>query len=363
MAAPKKTLWEIEAHTKAKHLILQRYMQAWLPIISRRNGRVVFIDGFAGPGVYAGGEDGSPIIAMRALIDHAHKQAIQSEVHFVFFEADKKRSEHLSAIIDPICKDLPKGCSVSVSHGEYAKLLSDALDELEANGKQLAPSLVFVDPFGVSGLPMDLVRRVLATPSCEVLVNFMTGYAHRFISAPEFEKHLDEIFGTSDWRNGRALTGHARIDFLRKLYISELQRQDVTGGARYARAFSMLNAAGQPIYDLVFATNHPVGIDRMKDALWKVDANAGERFSDATDPDQPTLLDQGAGHDDGLIAMLRETFRGTTVSWSVVEERIRQSPYRILKMPLLRAAKDPDSGISISPRGRGIKEDALLSFS
>lgn len=362
MAAPKKTLWEIEAHTKAKHLILRRYMQAWLPIISRRNGRVVFIDGFAGPGVYAGGEDGSPVIAMRALVDHAHKQKIQSEVHFVFFEADKKRAEHLDSIVDSVCKDLPKGCSASVSHGEYAKLLSDVLDELDATGKQLAPSLVFVDPFGVSGLPMHLVRRVLATPSCEVLVNFMTGYAHRFIAASEFEKHLDDIFGTIEWRKGRDLTGHARIDFLRKLYIGELQRQDVTGGARYARAFSMLNAAGQPIYDLVFATNHPLGIDRMKDGLWKVDANTGERFSDATDPDQPTLLDQGEGHDDGLITMLCDAFRGATVSWPVVEERIRQSPYRILKKPLLRAAKDPTSGIAIATKGRGITDDAQLSF-
>jgi len=163
-------------------------------------------------------------------------------------------------------------------------------------------------------------------------------------------------------RKGRALAGHARIDFLRKLYISELQRQDVAGGTRYARAFSMLNTASQPIYNLVFATNHPVGIDRMKDSLWKVDANAGGRFSDATDPNQTTLLDQGAGHDDGLIAMLRKTFRGTTVSWPVVEKIIHQSPYPILKMPLLRAAKDPNSEISIASKGQGIKEDALISF-
>jgi hypothetical protein len=38
-------------------------MQAWVPILTRYYGRVVYIDGFAGPGIYVGGEEGSPIIA------------------------------------------------------------------------------------------------------------------------------------------------------------------------------------------------------------------------------------------------------------------------------------------------------------
>ena len=68
MSGPKQTIWTLDPHTRAKHLILQRYLHAWIPIIALGRGRAVFIDGFAGPGVYAGGEEGSPIIAMRASI-------------------------------------------------------------------------------------------------------------------------------------------------------------------------------------------------------------------------------------------------------------------------------------------------------
>lgn len=362
MPGPKQTVWPIEPHTRAKHLILKRYLQAWLPIISRNRGRVVFIDGFAGPGIYDAGEEGSPVIAMRALIDHGFREVIKSNVHFLFFEADARRAARLGDVIAPLSQQLPQGCSATVLQGEYADLLTGALDEIEANGKQLAPSLVFIDPFGISGVPMSLVRRVLATPSCEVLINVMTGYMHRFISRPEFEKPMDDVFGVPSWRDGFALAGAERVDLLRRLYLAELTRTDVTGRARYARLFSMLNKSNQPIYDLVFATNHPMGIDRMKDAMWKVDGSGGECFSDATDPTQATLLDEDGDHDAGLISMLRSAFAGQTVGWPQIEERIRESPFRILKRPLLKAAADPASGITKASPTRAVGPLTRFSF-
>jgi hypothetical protein len=41
-------------------------------MLSKYNGRNIYIDGFAGPGRYKGGEDGSPIIALKALLEHPH---------------------------------------------------------------------------------------------------------------------------------------------------------------------------------------------------------------------------------------------------------------------------------------------------
>ena len=32
MAKPMQSLWEIEPHTKAKHEILKRYLDAWFPL-------------------------------------------------------------------------------------------------------------------------------------------------------------------------------------------------------------------------------------------------------------------------------------------------------------------------------------------
>jgi three-Cys-motif partner protein len=63
---PDEATWPIEDHTSAKHELLRRYLGAWFPILVSRGfvRRVLFLDGFAGPGIYRGGEPGSPIIAM-----------------------------------------------------------------------------------------------------------------------------------------------------------------------------------------------------------------------------------------------------------------------------------------------------------
>jgi len=70
MSKTTDTIWPREPHTEAKHAILRKYLDAWLPIITRWNGRVVYIDGFAGPGEYIGGDNGSPIIAIKAVLEH-----------------------------------------------------------------------------------------------------------------------------------------------------------------------------------------------------------------------------------------------------------------------------------------------------
>lgn len=70
LAEIKETVWSIEPHTRAKHQILEECLKAWFPILLRWQGRVLYLDGFAGPGVYSGGEEGSPIIALKTALTH-----------------------------------------------------------------------------------------------------------------------------------------------------------------------------------------------------------------------------------------------------------------------------------------------------
>ena len=52
------TVWELEPHTKAKHEILVTYLQAWFGIMGGTafEKRALVFDGFAGPGIYRGGQ-------------------------------------------------------------------------------------------------------------------------------------------------------------------------------------------------------------------------------------------------------------------------------------------------------------------
>ena len=66
----------IAPHTVAKHLLLKRYLDAWFPILGRYNNRINYIDGFAGPGEYEGGEDGSPLLAIEAARSHVERKTL-----------------------------------------------------------------------------------------------------------------------------------------------------------------------------------------------------------------------------------------------------------------------------------------------
>jgi three-Cys-motif partner protein len=79
MPQPKEMLWKLEEHSRAKHAILRRYLGGWLPVMSKWNSRLVLVDGFAGPGRYVGGEDGSPLIMLKAFLDHTRRDLIDAE--------------------------------------------------------------------------------------------------------------------------------------------------------------------------------------------------------------------------------------------------------------------------------------------
>ena len=120
---PGSTLWALENHTLDKHLVLKNYMDAWLPVMLRYNGRVLFIDAFAGPGEYTGGESGSPVIALRALI--GHNARMNGEINYIFIEKDPSRYEHLKTVLENLENEIPDNCNYQVINSTFIALLHD----------------------------------------------------------------------------------------------------------------------------------------------------------------------------------------------------------------------------------------------
>ena len=122
-----------------------------------------------------------------------------------------------------------------------------------------------IDPFGVKGMPMSVIRRIMANRSCEVYLSFMWEAMNRFVSQPEFEPSMDELFGSGEWRRARNLAGGERRDFLHGLYQKQLRE----AGAKQVVQFHLF-AGNRLKYSVFFGTRHPLGSDRMKQAIWKV---------------------------------------------------------------------------------------------
>lgn len=284
MAPPKDTLWKLEPHTRGKHLVLRSYLDAWLPILGSWKKRLLFIDGFAGPGEYEGGEEGSPQIAMRALGEHTARKPIGAEVGFLFIEEDEGRAKHLVEVVERWKAKLPAGSQAAVITGQFDDTMTEVLDNIDEQRRRLAPAFVMIDPFGVSGTPMSVVQRVMKNPQCEVYVSLMYEALNRFKGTKEFPGNLDALFGCGDWRGCVDIEDPEER---RKCFYNLYERQLRAAGARYVVHFDLYKGH-RLIYSIFFATRHELGCDRMKAAIWKIVPEGGYEFR-GTHADQLTL--------------------------------------------------------------------------
>ena len=199
------TLFDAPPHTLTKHQLYRRYIEAWLPILVFGGfPRVLIVDGFAGPGRYIGGEDGSPIVALKAVLEHTGLPAMRAggaQIRLEFIESCKDRYDHLSSELRNFSPS--RGVTWHQRPGLFHDVFSDVLDSLEERGGVLDPSLVFIDPFGPTGFPMELVRRIAVHRSCEVLINFAWQPLNEWwLSVPARHGLVDNLFGNTGWREG-----------------------------------------------------------------------------------------------------------------------------------------------------------------
>jgi three-Cys-motif partner protein len=270
--------WTLEPHTAAKHQLLRRYLQAWFPILGKRNRRLIYIDGFAGPGEYAGGEEGSPLLALNTAHQHVISKTLSpdTEVIFLFVESNHARCENLRQKVAET--HFPPSFRVLVEEGNFNDHLVELLNSIGAKESKIAPTFAFVDPFGFKGIPMQTLHKLLAHQRCEVVVNLMVDFVNRFIEHPneDVTSHLPQTFGTDGVMQIPQSSGD-RITNLLDLY-----RHQLSIGAKFCRRFDMKTTRNRHNYSLFFATNSADGICKMKEAMWSVDQEGGTIFSGAT---------------------------------------------------------------------------------
>jgi three-Cys-motif partner protein len=290
---------------------------------------MLYIDGFAGPGQYEGGEAGSPIIALDTAL--GFKPALRAKVHFLFVEKDDDRAAHLREQV--ALRAVPANFRVIIEGGvtfeaAFQKRYSEFIRSV-----RLMPTFAFIDPFGWSGAPFSLVKKILGQRSCEVFVNFMYEEINRFIGHPDQVENFNSFFGTDEWKRCvNASDPRTRNRCLHDLYLRQLQTE-----AAYVRSFEMSNARDVTDYYLFYATNELLGLKKMKEAMWKADESGEFRFSDATDSKQLILFEK-APNLPALQAQMLAEFSGKEVTVGAIEEFVlvktafRESHYKgILK--------------------------------
>ena len=299
------TRWDRPPHTKAKHDIFVKYLQAWFAIFgaSRYYQRVILLDGFAGPGRYANGEPGSPVLALEALIDHDHfARWSDTEYVVILNELDKERYESLVEVTEELKaerRQWPSNVRIVPTNQPFSELAEEMLSAV-GPGADMAPLFAFVDPFGYKDVPLDLVRRLVEHRSAELFIYFDFNSMVRFANAGNVDHLLTPLFGSDEYKN--APTGPGRGDFLHDLYERQLRAEC---SFAHVRSFAMVNETGHIGNYLFFCTRNLQAFDRMKAAMWSLDPSGDFRFEDrmadqlvlfGDKADTETLQDDLASH-------------------------------------------------------------------
>lgn len=311
------TVWPLEPHTAAKHDLLRAYLGAWFAVLGSRNSKVIFLDGFAGPGRYASGEDGSPTIALQVLLEHGYlAQMSGTRFIFVFNEQDAARFAELQQVLAELklkYQGFPKNVTVHLSNKPFVDLAEEMLSGL--GGRTMAPIFAFIDPFGY-GAPMDVVRALLASERSELFIYFNTNHIKRFSGAGNIDHHLEPLFGTDEYLYAPPV---GREQFLHDLYARQLRE---AAKFRYVRSFAMENRGGHTSYHLYYCTNHIAGLKKMKAAMWKVAPGGDYRFRDKM-AEQAVLFDAEPDLE-SLAEQILDFFAGHLVSVEEVSDFVAE---------------------------------------
>ncbi|MFE4703126.1 three-Cys-motif partner protein TcmP [Streptomyces sp. NPDC056738] len=269
-----------------KHELLKRYLPQFGGMTGTRShdGRVVYLDGYAGEGRYENGEPASAEIALRVASHFRTRHGLTVECFFA--EAQQKSFERLDAVVE----HYRSGGVVAHAHrGEVDGLLDSVVRRA-----LFEPLFLFLDPCGLV-LPQDRLVDVLARqrpgrkPATELLMNFSMMAVWRLgghVRSPKGNERslqrFDEVCGGPWWRKyfADAASSSARegaaedaIEAVAAEYARRLARR--TGMLVQSVPVSH-SPRKRAVYQLVFATRSQYGlwvfgdtVARARDEWWK----------------------------------------------------------------------------------------------
>ena len=215
-------------------------------------GGAAFVDLFAGPGrarLREAGRfvKGSPFLALDHT-DAPFSKVILCDVAAINVAALKERTKAESSRVDIVEGD----CNAVV-------------DELVRLVPRYGLNTALIDPYALSQLSFETIRKLAAVTRMDLIIHFPTGDIKR--NFHQNAGHLDRFLGTPDWRATVkvATDGHKLIDVLR----SQLVTVGYTG--ENVRDIAVKNAKHTVMYHLVFASKNPLG-DKIWDSVTKTTA-------------------------------------------------------------------------------------------
>jgi len=310
---PFKT-WKYEEQTKAKHEAFGDYIDKWIKIVGSYN-KLNYIDGFGGIGAYKDKYGkvyyGSPILVAKTIQKITSK--LKRLVNIIIIDSNEENLNNIKKIfkyekinIEPI-----------LIGGDFDKAINDILDSVQ----NLAPTFVFIDPFGFK-VKMKTIERIMKINKSEIILNFMYTRINQFLSDPKIKNTYDELFGNSKWQKCKKLKKVEREKCIIECYRNQLKKF-----VEYVYYFRLEFPEKRKTYYYLFhLTNHFLGCVIMKSSFAKFHYGRVE-YRGARE-NQLGLFESKDIKIQNIIDYLTKIYKGCQKSYrQIVEEQIDKTEF------------------------------------
>lgn len=265
---PKADLSHYQGREQAyvKHYLLETYLPDWAYKVGTKWNSLVYIDGFAGPwGTtdpnYSDSSFAIAVDTLRKCRSGLQKRGVTLSTYAILVESNKEAFPKLDSFARSA-----DGLDVSVKAipGKFVDKIAK-IDELVKLAGPHAFKFVLLDPTGWADIPMKELAPFLRMRSCEVLINLMTKHINRFLNEEDRATSYNNLFGRPGvLQNLRKAAAEEREELAVEEYCRSLQ---MLCGFKFVSSAVILEPQEAKIrYFLVYATNHPRGIEVFKTA-------------------------------------------------------------------------------------------------
>ena len=274
----------IEPHTKAKHRLVEEYIQNWIVTLCGNNigkrKKVIIVDGFCGGGMYRDPDNqemwaGSPIRIIQAVekgLERVKKEKskpnYELQAKYIFIDSSREHLESLKIHMRGV------GLEDYVSDSEKCEFLCGKFDQqldrilLEAKHSKCS-SFFLLDPFGYTDVSMKNMRDIIRLGKSEIMYTFMIEFVIRFLKERDgkLRRAFQDILEADGYYE---LTVNYEDTPAQQEYLKDqtlnLFRKRTT--ADFVYGFSLLHNQSRVKYYLIHLASSVVAQRVMKSAMW-----------------------------------------------------------------------------------------------
>lgn len=298
--------------TDKKIEYVSAYVRLWAFVMLERDDihTLNFVDCMCNAGVYHDGDCCTAVEILQIFSSLAEKYP-HKNFRIWCNDNDSEKIEVLKRVLSLF----PKKQQIQVftsrlDVNQYLDMLCQNSDLAKKMFKRGATTILYVDPFDFGTVEIPKVSAVLQKHYCELLFNF-------FIS--DYVRNIHQDAG----RIAKCLGGE-RIETKDDL-IAYMRTQLRVGHIKHLFSYQFRTEKNVELYQIVFATPSSRGLEKLKEALWKV-FNGAEFHRNHADSDQMCLFTAKDDEDCSLHTyaneaktLLCQKYMGQIVSWNDLE--------------------------------------------